>query len=250
MHGANTSDLLADPEKFPRAVERARQRHEYAHRLRGDLADGRALRRSRPLLELRVASYRLRPDDRPLPWESFRRLLWDALRSPVHPGPESAPKRAQVLLWSLLTLLAPDVVARRLVRMRYRRDRRPLRPAARGGRPVIYQANDEYELLLEDQRYRHVRFEPDSGVDYSWEREWRIRADELALEHAGTTFIVPTREWAEEMMDRWSGPIKRAAVLGIVWPSGPPSHFLVLEDLGIPFGEDYREVPSRRRPKT
>ncbi|ADB73201.1 glycosyltransferase [Geodermatophilus obscurus] len=133
VHGSNTSDLLADPEKFPRAVERARQRYEYANRVRGDMADGRALRRSRPLLELRIASYRLCPDDRPLAGESFRRLLWDTLRSPAHPGPESIPKRVQVLVWSLLTLLAPDGTARRLVRVRFRRDRRPLRLAA-GGR--------------------------------------------------------------------------------------------------------------------
>jgi hypothetical protein len=114
VHGANISDLLADPGKFPRAVERARQRYEYASRVRGVRPDPDhgPLRRSRPLLELRVASYRVRPQDRPLVGEGFTRLLWDTLRSPVHSGPESARKRAQVLVWSLLTLVTPRGVAR------------------------------------------------------------------------------------------------------------------------------------------
>ncbi len=125
VHGANTSDLLRDPRKFPRAVERARQRYEYSCRVRGVPADlGCApLRRSRPLLELRIASARLRPQDHALPGDTRRRLLWDVLRSPFHTGPEPGLQRIQVLTWCLLTLVAPTPAARRLVRMRYRRDR-------------------------------------------------------------------------------------------------------------------------------
>lgn len=132
VHGTNTSDLLRDPGKFPRAVERARQRYEFAARLRGLPIDpGYAqLRRSRSLLELRVASARLRPEDTALPGESRRRLLWDSLRSPAHPGPEPLVLRAQVLVWSLLTLAAPPGAARSLVRMRFRHDRQPIRRLA------------------------------------------------------------------------------------------------------------------------
>ncbi|MGY1831691.1 glycosyltransferase [Geodermatophilus sp. SYSU D01180] len=124
VHGENTSDLLRDPGKFPRAVERARQRYEYSCRVRGVPADPACapLRRSRQLLELRVASARLRPQDRPLPGETRRRLLWDAVRSPVHPGPEPPLQRVQVLLWCLATLVTPVGMAHGLVRMRYRRD--------------------------------------------------------------------------------------------------------------------------------
>ncbi|WP_138734663.1 glycosyltransferase [Modestobacter excelsi] len=125
VHGSNTSDLVVDLGKFPRAVERARQRYEYSSRVRGVRPDARhrPLRRSRPLLELRVASYRVRREDRPIPGEGFSRLLWDILRSPVHTGPESALKRAQVLTWSLLTLVSPTWLALRLVHLRFRRDR-------------------------------------------------------------------------------------------------------------------------------
>ena len=128
VHGANTSDLVADLGRFPRAIERARQRYEYASRVRGlrPDPDHGPLRRSRPLLELRVASYRVRRQDRPLAGDGFARLLWDALRSPVHPGPEPASKRAQVLVWSVLTLISPPRLAERLVLLRFRRDRRGL----------------------------------------------------------------------------------------------------------------------------
>jgi hypothetical protein len=37
----------------------------------------------------------------------------------------------------------------------------------RGGRPVIYQADSEYELLHEIQRFRHVGYEP-ATVDFTW----------------------------------------------------------------------------------
>src|SRR5438445_703190 len=43
-----------------------------------------------------------------------------------------------------------------------------------GGRPVIYQPEAEFELLDEQQRYRHVRYEPDRDIDHTWEREWRV----------------------------------------------------------------------------
>jgi hypothetical protein len=51
----------------------------------------------------------------------------------------------------------------------------------RGGRPAIYQPDNEFDLLHERHRYRHVRYEP-GKVDYTWEREWRLAADEIDLE--------------------------------------------------------------------
>src|SRR5262245_35390730 len=45
----------------------------------------------------------------------------------------------------------------------------------RGGRPVIYQPDEEFDDLPESHRWRHVRFEPLNGVDFTWEREWRIQ---------------------------------------------------------------------------
>jgi len=83
----------------------------------------------------------------------------------------------------------------------------------RGGRPVIYQTDAERDLLPEDIRYRHVRYEPDD-VDFTWEREWRIRTDALPLDPEQTTIAVPSRRWVDAFGDQG-------------W------HFLVLDDLGV-----------------
>jgi hypothetical protein len=103
-----------------------------------------------------------------------------------------------------------------------------------GGRPVIYQAESEFETLPEQLRYRHVRYEPNRDVDYSWEREWRIRTDGLALEPGETTFIVPTRGWVsrfhQEHVDEVSST---SALLEIPWGDPIPWHFIALEDLGV-----------------
>lgn len=110
---------------------------------------------------------------------------------------------------------------------------------ARGGRPVIYQPDAEYELLHESQRFRHVRFEPDTPVDFTWEREWRIRTDELVVEPEQTTVVVPTRKWEEWFQERHMGRLARRAVIlqGYIGPKSvtkQPWHFIVLEDLGVP----------------
>lgn len=73
----------------------------------------------------------------------------------------------------------------------------------KGGRPVIYQAHHEYELLSKQIRWRHVRFEPHTKppVDFSWEREWRIRADELVVDPKVARILVPDESWAEALIN-------------------------------------------------
>lgn len=92
---------------------------------------------------------------------------------------------------------------------------------ARGGRPVIYQSEDEYVQLPEDVRYRHVRYEP-GNVDFTWEREWRIKADELALDPKFTLFILPT---AEEVFDFMYGHASLEADWDDLDYEGLPSGF-------------------------
>lgn len=71
-----------------------------------------------------------------------------------------------------------------------------------GGRPVIYQTGQEYAALPESLRWRHVRYEPNSEppVDLSWEREWRIRADEVPLDLTRAQIVLPTKDWAERLV--------------------------------------------------
>lgn len=88
----------------------------------------------------------------------------------------------------------------------------------KGGRPVIYGPETDFYNLPEDMRYRHVRFElGNKEVDFTWEREWRLRADELSLEPAQVTLVVPTRESKDVFAD----------LLPKDW------HFIVLDDLGV-----------------
>ena len=49
----------------------------------------------------------------------------------------------------------------------------------RGGRPVIYQPESDFDVLPEEFRWRHVRYEPTAEqiIDFTWEREWRIPCD-------------------------------------------------------------------------
>ena len=63
-----------------------------------------------------------------------------------------------------------------------------------GARPVIYQPDLEYDILPEKLKYRHVRYELKSDIDFTWEREWRLKVNELILLPENTIFIVPTIE--------------------------------------------------------
>jgi hypothetical protein len=124
QHGANDSNLLKDDRRFPREVVRARARWRYAQRIMGEPADAideRPLFRSRELLQLRVASRRVEPQARPLPHDSWVRMLVDAMRAPLQVGPEPMVRRLVVSIWCLAMLFAPSPLARRLLGARYGR---------------------------------------------------------------------------------------------------------------------------------
>ena len=105
----------------------------------------------------------------------------------------------------------------------------------KGARPVIYQSASEYELLDERQRFRHVRYEP-GRIDYTWEREWRVRTDALELDPDLISFIVPTRAWEQWALTKHAESQRpmNIALMGLA-PTVPfPWHFAVLEDMGVP----------------
>lgn len=65
-----------------------------------------------------------------------------------------------------------------------------------GGRPVIYDRPTELDGLPETMKYRFVPFDPSTGVDFTWEREWRIPTDKLVLDPHHTLVVVPTADQA------------------------------------------------------
>jgi hypothetical protein len=74
---------------------------------------------------------------------------------------------------------------------------------AQGGRPVIYQSDAEFDALPEAVRWRHVRYEPIAvpPIDFTWEREWRLRVDELAFEPVHSTLVLPDQAWLDRLRD-------------------------------------------------
>ena len=103
--------------------------------------------------------------------------------------------------------------------------------------PVIYQAHAEYGEFPEALRYRHVRYEPDRGIDVTWEREWRLHADRLALDPAVATLIAPTRSIVDSLKEEHLNE-QRMTVLGFGEDAAMALqafewHFLALEDFGV-----------------
>ena len=70
-----------------------------------------------------------------------------------------------------------------------------------GGRPVIYQSASEYYLLPQDIRWRHVRYEPhlEPSIDFTWEREWRIKIDWLAISPEVAWLVLPDDSWVDRL---------------------------------------------------
>lgn len=71
----------------------------------------------------------------------------------------------------------------------------------RGGRPVIYQPDAEFDALPESLRWRHMRFDLDARppVDFTWEREWRVQTDELTVNPSSAVVVLPDRTWSERL---------------------------------------------------
>lgn len=70
-----------------------------------------------------------------------------------------------------------------------------------GARPVIYETEQEFNILPEIFQWKHVRFElgTENPIDFTWEREWRLKTDELTISIDTVGIIVPDRQWEEEL---------------------------------------------------
>lgn len=71
-----------------------------------------------------------------------------------------------------------------------------------GGRPVIYETEEECRSLPDSHSWRHMRFDLREGterVDFTWEREWRIRSDTLPISPSVAQVVVPDSSWAHRI---------------------------------------------------
>lgn len=74
-----------------------------------------------------------------------------------------------------------------------------------GGRHVIYQTKKEALSLPQDFQWRHVTYDPSDkdsvkkqGVNFTWEREWRLNDKQLSI-HKAHSIIVPNTYFADEL---------------------------------------------------
>ena len=70
-----------------------------------------------------------------------------------------------------------------------------------GGRPVIYQSEDEFNLLPDQIKWRHMLYDPsqEPAIDFTWEREWRINCDYLDFKLSNAQIIVSNNSWADRL---------------------------------------------------
>lgn len=76
-----------------------------------------------------------------------------------------------------------------------------------GGRAVIYTPEYEKEFIHESMMWRYMRHDPSAtspqtpyGVDFTWEREWRLPEPEIAVLEA-INIIVPNEEYIQRVHD-------------------------------------------------
>ena len=73
-----------------------------------------------------------------------------------------------------------------------------------GGRPVKYSTEDEYDLLPNELKYRFVKMGLSSNpkIDFSWEREWRLRKESLNFTPEDAILIFPNKTIFQIFLDR------------------------------------------------
>lgn len=71
---------------------------------------------------------------------------------------------------------------------------------SQGGRPAIYQAESEFHQLTANNSWRHMRYEP-PDVDFTWEREWRLKTDGYHFQPDNTQIIVQNNAWTRRLTE-------------------------------------------------
>ena len=106
-----------------------------------------------------------------------------------------------------------------------------------GARPVIYQSHEEYDLLNDEIKYKHVKFDLSNSkkMDWSWEREWRLKTDKLIITPEDVTLIVPNRQFIEDLKDKNYETNIAYSIIELWAAERFDWHFIVLEDLGYDF---------------
>ena len=101
-----------------------------------------------------------------------------------------------------------------------------------GARPVIYQPRCDLSLLHPSKRHLHVTFDLIQSIDFTWEREWRLRMDQFGLIPDIVQVVVPTAG-VRDLVRGW------LAHKGLP----DPWTFVILEHLGVDAPVDPSALP-------
>jgi glycosyltransferase involved in cell wall biosynthesis len=123
IHGSNDSNLMRNEANFGREVTRALSRFRAATdacaRYGIPPPQRSSMSRGKHLLQLRVASLRLRPAEHPMKDDGRLRAMADAIATPFRGGSESWRRRLAISGWVLLAAISPLPWARALIRFRF-----------------------------------------------------------------------------------------------------------------------------------
>jgi hypothetical protein len=125
VHGRNDSNMLSDDKRFAREILRAEARFKFSRRFSQERYARRDsdLFNSLEVLQFRIASLKLTPQAHPLAGDTWLRAFRDVFRVPLN-SPQVTPKlRALTFIWSILTLLGPPSLTRKLIMLRYNRNK-------------------------------------------------------------------------------------------------------------------------------
>lgn len=70
------------------------------------------------------------------------------------------------------------------------------------GRPVIYSKKEEYEMEKNNPyiNWRYVTYDFDKQIDFTWEREWRIKTNSFNFNENDVKLIFPNMKWIERFI--------------------------------------------------
>ena len=123
VHGSNDSNLFAKEGLFAREVTRAYAKFLFAQRIAlttGINIPDANFRKNLHALQHRIPSVTLSPALHPLPWDNKFQILKDTISSTIGFDAMSPKRRLVLFVWSILTLLAPKSIARKLIELRFR----------------------------------------------------------------------------------------------------------------------------------
>lgn len=120
-----------------------------------------------------------------------------------------------------------------------------------GGLPAVYQPRRDLGELVPGARWRHVDFDLATGIDYTWQREWRLRTAELNFESEDAILVVPSvKEFVRELWyvsydaELEDGELTYHGGTYKKWDFIPLEHTLIATDSDIEVcrGDDFRDI--------